>query len=167
MAKQQGGNPAKTVNVVWTLAQPIVEEKGLLLWDVRFVKEGADWFLRVYIDRENEAVSIDDCVAVSRKLSDLLDEKDPIPQSYCLEVSSPGIERELVRPEHFTAFEGAAVVLHLYQTVDGSKEIAGILLGRDEEGTIEIQDVDDTVRQFTKKQVSAVHVLDDPELLEE
>ena len=143
-----------------------MEEKGLLLWDVRFVKEGADWFLRVFIDREEDAVSIDDCVAVSRKLSDLLDQKDPIPQSYCLEVSSPGIERELVRPEHFAAFEGAAVVLHLYQAVDGSKEIGGILLGRDEDGTIEIQDIDDTVRRFSKKEISAVHVLDDPEYAE-
>lgn len=167
MAKHQNGNPAKTVNVVWDLALPVAQEHGVLLWDVRFVKEGADWFLRVFIDREEQSVSIDDCVAVSRKLSDLLDQKDPIPQSYCLEVSSPGIERELIRPEHFTAFEGAAVVVHLYQAVDGSKEIAGILLGRDEEGTIEIQDIDQTVRRFTKKQVSAVHVLDDPELLEE
>ncbi len=166
MAKQQGGNPTKTVNVVWELAQPVVEEKGLLLWDVRFVKEGADWFLRVFIDREEDAVSIDDCVAVSRKLSDLLDEKDPIPQSYCLEVSSPGIERELVRPEHFAAFEGAAVVLHLYQAVDGNKEIGGILLGRDEDGTIEIQDINDTLRRFSKKEISAVHVLDDPEYAE-
>lgn len=167
MAKQQNSNPNKTVNVVWDLALPVTQEHGVLLWDVRFVKEGADWFLRVFIDREDQSVSIDDCVAVSRKLSDLLDQKDPIPQSYCLEVSSPGIERELVRPEHFAAFEGAAVVVHLYQAVDGSKEIAGILLGRDDEGTIEIQDVDDTVRQFTKKEISAVHVLDDPELLEE
>ena len=94
MAKKEKGN---TVAAVWQIAQPIAESLGLELWDVRFVKEGADWFLRIFIDKE-DGVSIDDCEAMSRAIDKPLDDADPISQSYCLEVSSPGVERELVRP---------------------------------------------------------------------
>ena len=87
----------------------------LLLWDIRFVKEGATWILRVVIDREDEPVSINDCVAVSRRLSPVLDEADPIPQSYCLEVTSPGADRELTRPEHYAYYEGYPVNLKFYR----------------------------------------------------
>ena len=90
--------------------------------DVRFLKEGAGWYLRVFIDREDGDVSIDDCVALSRRLDTLLDEADPISQSYCLEVSSPGMERELTRPEHFALCEGWPVVVRLIRPLeDGSR----------------------------------------------
>lgn len=82
----------------------MAEELGLVLWDVRFVKEGATWYLRYIIDKE-EGVSIDDCVEMSRRLNPILDEADPIPQAYCMEVSSQGLNRELVKPAHFAAFE--------------------------------------------------------------
>ena len=108
--KKSSGNPGGTVAVCTKLAQPVAEELGLILWDVRFVKEGATWYLRYIIDKE-EGVSIDDCVELSRRLNPLLDEADPIPQAYCVEVSSPGLNRELVKPAHFAAFEGWPVMV--------------------------------------------------------
>lgn len=161
MAKKRAGGSGNTAEVVRRMVQPIAEENGVFVWDVRFVKEGADWYLRVFIDREDGGVSIDDCVNVSRKLSDLLDEKDPIPQSYCLEVSSPGIERELTRPEHFEMFIGAAVVVRLYQAIDGEKEFAGILQALTEDNKIVIVDIDDKELQFDRKEVATVHILEE------
>ena len=100
-AKAGGAPSGGTAAVVAGMAGPVAEEFGLMLWDVRFVKEGASWILRIIIDKESEPVSINDCVDLSRRMSTLLDEADPIPQSYCLEVTSPGANRELTRPEHF------------------------------------------------------------------
>ena len=161
MAKKRACGSGNTAEIVRRMAQPVAEEAGVFLWDVRFVKEGADWYLRVFIDREDQPVSIDDCVTVSRRLSDLLDEKDPIPQSYCLEVSSPGIERELTRPEHFAMFEGAAIVIRLYQAKDGEKEFAGILQTLTEDGKVVITDIDDNELQFDRKEIASVHVLEE------
>ena len=124
MAKK-GGN---TVALVTDLAKPITEELGLYLWDVRFEKEGADWFLRILIDSD-EGITLDDCEAVSRPLSKLLDEKDPIEQSYYLEVSSPGTERELRRPEHFEVCIGDSVQLKLIRPSNGVREFRGVLTG--------------------------------------
>lgn len=161
MAKKRTGGSGNTAEIVRRMAQPVAEEAGVFLWDVRFVKEGADWYLRVYIDREDQPVSIDDCVTVSRRLSDLLDEKDPIPQSYCLEVSSPGIERELTRPEHFEMFTGAAIVVRLYQAIDGEKEFAGILQALTEDGKVILTDIKDNELQFDRKEIATVHVLEE------
>ena len=91
-----------TVGIVAELVQPIVDQLGLQLWDVRFEKEGSVWYLRVFLDKE-EGINIDDCENVSRQLSPILDEVDPIPQSYTLEVSSPGIGRDLRRPQRLWA----------------------------------------------------------------
>ena len=101
--KKKMDRTCNTVAVCTRLARPVAEELGLQLWDVRFVKEGADWYLRFFIDREG-GVTINDCEEMSRRLDKLLDEADPIACSYCLEVSSPGVERELIRPEHFEQF---------------------------------------------------------------
>ena len=159
--QKAGAGAGKTAEIVRRLVMPIIDEFGLLLWDVRFVKEGADWFLRVYIDREDTPVSIDDCVNVSRRLSTRLDEVDPIPQSYCLEVSSPGVERELTRPEHFSRFEGYPVILRLYHARDGVKEFVGLLDGFDENGQLLLQDEEENTLAFDRKEISAVHLLDD------
>jgi ribosome maturation factor RimP len=123
--KKKGSN---TVNVVWELARPLAEDLGLRLWDVRFLKEGATWYLRIIIDKEG-GVSIDDCVALHHAIDGPLDELDPIEQSYNLQVSSAGIERELVRDEHFLQFIGADVKLKLQKAVDGVKELSGTLEG--------------------------------------
>lgn len=117
-----------TVEIVTGLVQPIVDRLGLQLWDVRFEKEGSIWYLRVFIDKE-EGVNIDDCENVSRQLSPLLDEADPIPQSYTLEVSSPGIGRDLRRPQHFAAFMGADIHLRLIRPVEGERDFIGRLTG--------------------------------------
>lgn len=162
MANKPTASPGGIVSKVTQLVTPIIDEQGLLLWDVRFVKEGADWILRVVIDREDEPVSINDCVAVSRKLSPILDEADPIPQSYCLEVTSPGAARELTRPAHFTCYEGWPVSLKLYcPDENGQREVAGLLVERAEDGRITLQLEDETLRTFEKKAVAAVHAIDE------
>lgn len=123
-AKKKGGN---TVAIVGELAEPIAKQLGLTVWDVRFVKEGADWFLRIFIDKP-EGIAIEDCEAMSRAINGPLDELDPIDQAYCLEVCSPGIDRELMKPEHFAAFLGSVVDVRLIRPLeDHRKELCGVL----------------------------------------
>ncbi len=119
---------------IYDLIAPIVTELGYLVWDVRYEKEGADWYLRLFIDHETEPVSISDCERVTRPVSDLLDEKDPIPQSYILEVSSAGLEAELVRESHFDACIGCEVRARgIRPFPDGSRERVGVLTDWDKD----------------------------------
>jgi len=115
-----------TVSAVWPLAENLAESLGLSLWDVRFVKEGANYILRLFIDKEG-GVALEDCEAMSRAIDKPLDELDPIEQAYTLEVSSPGLERELSRPEHFVKLKGETIVIKLYKAVDNNREIMGVL----------------------------------------
>jgi ribosome maturation factor RimP len=117
---------AKVTDTVAQLALPFVQAAGCSLWDVEYVKEAGDWFLRVYIDKE-EGVSINDCEAVSRPLSDALDQADPIEGSYVLEVSSAGADRVLKKPEHFQQFLGQEVEVRLYRPREGKKDFVGDL----------------------------------------
>jgi len=117
---------------VWQLAEPVVTSLGCLLWDVEYVKEAGSWFLRIYIDKEG-GVSIDDCEAVSKVLDPILDEEDPIPNSYTFEVSSPGAERVLKRPRDFAAFTGHLVEVRLYKAQDGQKRFVGRLISGDDD----------------------------------
>lgn len=133
------------------MALPVAEEYGCELWDVEYVREAGTWFLRVYIDKEN-GVDILDCEKVSRKLSDLLDEADPIEGSYTLEVSSAGAERPLKRPGDFEKFMGSPVAVKLYKARDGRKEFAGVLAGY-EGGDVTIT-VGDTAMTFAKNDVA-------------
>ena len=142
---------AKVTELVSALAAPLVEEAGCPLWDVEYVREAGQWFLRVYIDKE-EGVSINDCEAVSRPLSDALDEADPIEGSYVLEVSSAGADRPLKKPEHFAAFQGAEVEVRLYRAVDGRKDHVGTLSGY-ENGDVTIETAEGP-RTFVKKDVA-------------
>ena len=121
---------------------PFLEKEGLKLWDVEFKKEGAEYFLRVYIDRES-GVGIDDCVKVNDFLSAALDELDPIQQSYCLEISSAGLVRELKKNEHYDRYLGKFVTVHTYKSLDGvlPKKFEAKLVGYDEDNIIlEIKD---------------------------
>ena len=128
MANSKGKN---TVTVVEELARPIAESLGLRIWDVRYLKEGAAWYLRVFIDKDG-GVDINDCEAMSRALDAPLDEADPIDGEYILEVSSPGIERELVRPEHFEAYIGADIMVKMIRPLEGiGKEFNGVLTAYD------------------------------------
>lgn len=119
-----------TERKIYELVKPITDELEYFLWDISFVKEGAVWYLRVFIDRD-EGISIDDCETVTAPISDMLDRKDPIEQSYILEVGSAGLERELVRKEHFEACIGDTVQVRLIRSIDGEKDIIGTLLSAD------------------------------------
>lgn len=143
---------AKVTDVVAQLAQPIVEQAGCTLWDVEYVKEAGEWFLRVYIDKEG-GVDINDCEAVSRPLSDLLDEADPIQGSYTFEVSSAGLDRPLKKPEHFATCAGQQVDVRFYRPVDGRKEYTGALVGCDGDGNVTVDD-----KTFEKKDVAQVRL---------
>lgn len=114
------------VKKVRELAQPLCDRLGLFLWDVKFEKEGANKYLRVYIDKDG-GISIDDCEALHRPLDSLLDEYDPIPESYVFEVCSPGLGRKLERPEHFEVCIGDGVKVKLYRPRNGEKELFGTL----------------------------------------
>ena len=141
----------KVTDAVAALAVPIVERAGCALWDVEYVKEAGEWFLRVYIDREG-GVDMDCCEAVSRPLSDALDEADPIQGSYTFEVSSAGLDRALKKPEHFARCMGQKVDLRLYRPVDGGKARTGILTDY-EDGAVSVDGV-----RFEKNDVAQVRL---------
>lgn len=146
----------KVVETVTAMARPVVEAHGCELWDVEYVREAGTWFLRVYIDKEG-GVGIDDCEAVSRALDPLLDEADPIPDSYNFEVSSAGVERELKRPSDFQRFLGSYVSVKLYRTADGSKEHLGYLRAF-AGGDVTIETKSGETKTFEKNQVASVHL---------
>ena len=119
---------SKITDKVTELARPVVEEEGCSLWDVEYVREAGCWYLRIFIDKEG-GVGIDDCERISRRLDPLLDETDPIPDSYVFEVGSAGAERELKRPGDFEQFMGHEVEVKTYKPVNGSKAFVGTLAG--------------------------------------
>lgn len=127
--KKFGGTEQK----VYDLIKPITDELGYYLWDVCYEKEGALWYLRVFIDQD-EGISINDCERATAPISKLLDEKDPVDQSYILEVGSAGLERELVKEEHFEVCRGDEVRIRFIRETDGEKEITAVLAGADKEG---------------------------------
>ena len=146
---------AKVTDTVAALALPVVESAGCTLWDVEYVKEAGSWFLRVYIDKEG-GVSIQDCEAVSRPLSDILDQADPIESSYTFEVSSAGADRVLKKPEHFSQFQGEEVEVKLYRPKDGRKEFVGLLRSY-EDGNVTL-DVGGDAVSFTKQEIALVRL---------
>lgn len=161
--------PKETKNVaarVETLVRPVIEELGLQIWDVRFEKEGAEWFLRVFVERasqQDEPMDTDTCVLVSRAIDPILDEADPISQSYYLEVGSPGMGRKLVRDEHYAQCTGQKVQLHFFQkNENGEKELEGILKGK-QNGIVTIE-LPSGVKEFSEKEISYSKLCDDEEL---
>ena len=128
--KERTGFLAGVADKILLLIKDTVEAQNVTLWDVRFVKEGASYYLRVFIDKE-DGVNIDDCTAVSHAIDPVIDEADPIDKSYYLEVCSPGLERELIRAEHFEWAKGREIKVKLYKAIGGSKEIIGTLLSFD------------------------------------
>ena len=147
----------KITELTAELAAPVIAERGCTLWDVEYVKEAGTWYLRVLLDKEG-GVDILDCEAVSRRLSDLLDEADPIEGSYTLEVGSAGAERALKRPGDFQRYLGSAVLVKLYRNQDGRKEFPGVLTGYDEatgDVTITVGKQETT---FAKKDIALVRL---------
>ena len=145
----------KIAQRVSELAQPLAEAQGVEIWDVEYVKEAGQWFLRVYIDKDG-GIGIDDCEAFSRALDPILDEEDPIPGSYVFEVSSAGAERELKRPSDFAKFIGSNVEVKLYKAVDGRKTYTGSLAAYSD-GDVTIS-VGGTEHTFEKATVASVHL---------
>lgn len=145
----------KIAQKVYDLALPVARAQGLDIWDVEYLKEAGQWFLRVYIDKA-EGVSINDCETFSRAMDPILDEADPIEGSYVFEVSSAGAERELKRPSDFERFLGSSVEVKLYKGVDGRKLFTGILK-RCEEGRVTIEAAGAEL-SFEKDQVAQVRL---------
>ena len=139
---------------VWDLALPVVQQAGLELWDVEYVTEAGQRYLRLYLDGP-EGVDLDACERVSRAMDPILDEADPVPDSYIFEVSSAGCERALKRPGDFARFMGSTVEVKLYSNLDGAKQWIGTL--------VDYSDGDVTIdcggqRRFTKQQIASVRL---------
>ena len=145
----------KVTELVAEFARPIVEAHGCELWDVEYVREGSDYFLRLYLDKEG-GVNIDDCEAVSRAVDPILDEKDPIPGSYHFEVCSAGLERVLKRPSDFRRFLGSPITVKLYRPRNGLKEIPCVLKAYDQ-GKLTVEAGKETIT-FEKSQVAQVRL---------
>lgn len=145
----------KVTELVAQFAKPIVEECGCELWDVEYVREGSEYFLRLYLDKEG-GVDIDDCEAVSRAVDPILDEKDPIPGPYHFEVCSAGLERTLKRPSDFERFLGSPITVKLYRPRNGLKEIPCVLKGY-QEGVLTVESGKETI-QFEKSEVALVRL---------
>lgn len=152
MAKQN------TVQRVEEIITPYARELGLEIWDITFKKEGSDWYLRVFIDREG-GVSIDDCVDLTHAVSKPLDDADPISQNYMLEISSPGVERELTRDAHFEKYTGSQVTIRTIRPIDGVRDFKGTLV-KYENKTITVRLEDGKELSFEKKETNYVK-LDD------
>lgn len=161
--KGKGGNTAAAVS---EMVRPITDELGLILWDVVFEKEGAYWYLRVFIDRDDDMPSMDDCENVTRPLSKLLDEKDPIEQSYILEVGSPGIGRELKKEEHFLRYLECPVrVRFIRENEKGEKEIIAALKEYNKDTITVMADGEESVIKLAD--TAFVKLADDEDLFDE
>lgn len=147
-----------TVSRVYEIVAPYAQELGLDIWDIRFVKEGTDWYLRIFIDKDG-GVSIDDCVDLTHAITKPLDDADPISQSYLLEVSSPGVERELVTDVHFDKYVGSNVMLRLIRPIEKVRDFSGRLKAYDN-GVITLELPDGEELTVNRKETSYVK-LDD------
>ena len=145
----------KVTDLVAEFARPILLAHGCELWDVEYVREGSEYFLRLYLDKEG-GVDINDCEAVSRAVDPILDEKDPIPGSYHFEVCSAGLERVLKRPSDFQRFLGSPITVKLYRPRNGLKEIPCVLKAYDE-GKLTVEAGKETI-QFEKSEVAQVRL---------
>ncbi len=158
-ARRSGKGIADKVRAI---IEPIAEELGYYLWNVEYVREGADYILRVTIDRlsADEGITIEDCETMSRAIDPVLDEHDPIEDAYLLEVSSPGLERELTRDDHFALCVGDKVEVRLFAPVDGSRVWVGILGEPDEDGSIPVETAG-TIRRFPRAALAKVRTVFD------
>ena len=156
MAKHSGG---AVVTAVRAAIEPVIIGLGYSIWDLEYVKEGADYFLRVTIDSPN-GITIDDCETVHRAIDPVLDEADPIEGAYHLEVSSPGIERDLRTDEHFRVSAGEKVEVRLFAPLDGAKVYTGTLLGLDDDKNV-ILDTGAGEKTLPRAAISAARTLFD------
>lgn len=147
---------SNTVSIIEELVKPITDELNITIWDVQFEKEGASWVLRIIIDKP-EGITLEDCESVSRPLDKLLDETDPIDQSYSLEVSSAGIERELTKDWHFEHCQGEDVILKLFKPYQDKREFVGKLIEQ-KENTIYIKPDGDEENTLAFSKADVVYI---------
>ncbi len=145
----------KVTERVEAFARPIVEQNGCKLWDVEYVREGSERYLRVYIDKDG-GIDIDDCEKIHRAIDPVLDAEDPISESYHFEVCSAGLERTLKRPGDFEQFMGSAILVKLYRPRNGLKEIPCVLRGY-EDGKVTVEAGKETIT-FEKSEVALVRL---------
>jgi len=149
---------ASMASKITQLLTPIIEAQGVTLYDLEFIKEGGEKILRLYIDKPEGGVDINDCERVSRAAEAELDAHDPIPTAYDLEVSSPGVERKLTKPEHYTRYTGHKIAIKLYAPVDGTRKFTGILTSY-ENGNLSLTNEDGETRSFEQPQISACRLV--------
>ena len=142
---------------VRTLVTPVADELGYAIWEVEYVKEGADYILRITIDNE-AGITIDDCERMTHAVNPVIDAADPIEEAYLLEISSPGIERDLTRDEHFAVCAGERVEVRLFAPVDGSRVWTGILEGLDPEGNVAVE-VAGNRRTFARRDIAKIRTV--------
>ncbi|MBO3444756.1 MULTISPECIES: ribosome maturation factor RimP [Clostridia] len=138
------------------ILSPITDAKGFEIVDIEYVKEAGEYYLRVFLDKEG-GISLNDCEAVSRELSEILDVKDPIKDNYFLEVSSPGLDRPLKKDKDFVRYQGRDVEIKLYKPLNGSKQFEGELVGLTEDKNIKVI-IDENEVEFNKKEVALVRL---------
>ena len=146
----------KYEEIAESLVTPITDSMGISVYDVEYVKEGSEHYLRIYIDKPG-GVNINDCETVSRAFSEKLDEVDPIPDAYIMEVSSPGLGRTLKKDRHFEKSIGNEVDIKLFEAVDGTKEYSGVLKAFDKD-TVTISTGDAEDKSFTRKGIASVRL---------
>ena len=152
--------PIKTGNIssiVYSIAKPLADKLSLEIWDIKFLKEGSNWYLRVFIDNDS-GITLEDCENMSHALDEPLDRLDPIPQAYFLEVCSPGIERELTTEEHFKKFVNSDIKIKLIRpNENNNKELEGKLISFDKE-VITIETPENGNMTIDKKNISHVNL---------
>ncbi len=158
--KKKGG---KVVDAVWTLAEPLIRDIGLTLWDVKYVKEGVNRYLRIVIDKAG-GVGLNDCIRVNEVLDEPLDALDPIDESYNLQVQSAGIERELVRDFHFAAYIDKKIILKLRVGFEGKKIHRCVLRGYND-GALTVEFSDGSLHTFEKNAYVSVKADDFDDIL--
>ncbi|MGN0666402.1 MAG: ribosome maturation factor RimP [Huintestinicola sp.] len=164
MAGKKGGNTTATV---YSLAKPIADELGLSIWDVTFDKEGSLWYLRVLIDKPGGYVDMDDCEAMTRPLSKVLDEKDPIEESYMLEVGSPGLGRVLRRPEHFEEYIDCPLRIRYIREKDGVKEFIAVLTAYNKDTGVISVETEQGPAEVAISDTAFIRLYDDEDLPDE
>ncbi len=157
LAEAKKGGVAERVRA---FVLPYAEKLGLTVWDVRYVREGGAWYLRVFIDKPG-GVGIEDCEKMSRAIDAPLDELDPVPDSYCLEVSSPGVDRELTRPEHFEQYAGSPVTVRLIRPLADGRRVLEGKLGRLSGSTFLLQPEEGEPFSVSRKDAASVRLRED------